>query len=195
MSICTCSKGGNSPAHGAISIYFQFLASFAYRIAQIVSNNRDRIGGDRNLLRSAEESIVLPPSIDDPGNYDGFRILLYPIKHQIAASSGFAILLAQWAQGAINSVGIGELSGRMCRFSEGFHQLFRRLRRTKMLRKIIMLKVKSHLPHRSKWLFYFVFCSIRRYGIMSLKIFPQTSKLFPPVLRIYSQRGKEGGPL
>ena len=79
-----------------------------------MSNNRDRIGGDRNLLRSAEESIVLPPSIDDPGNYDGFRILLYPIKHQIAASSGFAILLAQWAQGAINSVGIGELSGRMC---------------------------------------------------------------------------------
>lgn len=64
-----------------------------------------------------------------------------------------------------------------------------------MLRKIIMLKVKSHLPHRSKWLFYFVFCSIRRYGIMNLKIFPQIRKLFPPVLRIYSQRGKEGGPL
>ena len=27
MSICTCSKGRNSPAHGAISIYFQFLVS------------------------------------------------------------------------------------------------------------------------------------------------------------------------
>ena len=84
----------------------------------------------------AEESIVLPPSIDGPGNYDGFRILLYPIKHQIVADSGFAILLAQWAQRTISPVGIRKLRRLLRCISKGFHQLFRCLRRTKMLRNV-----------------------------------------------------------
>lgn len=65
-----------------------------------------------------------------------------------------------------------------------------------MLRKIIMLKVKSHLPHRSKWLFYFVFWLHPSIWYNELENFPANFKTISPCsANIQSERQRRWSAL